>query len=255
MQALLNQFQSDLLTLGVRPGGVLLVHSSLRSLGEVPGGAAAVIQGLRAVLGETGTLLMPALTYENVTSCCPIFDVRHTPVNVGVIPETFRKQPDVRRSIHPTHSVCAAGPLAAALLASHIEDDTPCGAHSPFHALPAHNGQILMLGCGLEPNTSMHAIEELVAPPYLFDTPLEYRLILADGTTLDKSYTPHNFRGWQQRYERVAHLLEAPALRQGSVLAASAFLIEAGLLWEAALAVLHRAPLYFVQAAPKDTHS
>ncbi|MBN1371221.1 MAG: AAC(3) family N-acetyltransferase [Anaerolineaceae bacterium] len=51
------QLVSDLLALGVRPGGVLLVHSSLRSLGPVDGGAEAVVKGLLEALGARGTLL------------------------------------------------------------------------------------------------------------------------------------------------------------------------------------------------------
>jgi aminoglycoside 3-N-acetyltransferase len=88
------------LALGVRPGGVLLVHSSLRALGHVPGGAETVIAGLRHALGPEGTLLMPALTYERVTLQNPRFDVRHTPANVGVIPETFRRQSHPLRMRH-----------------------------------------------------------------------------------------------------------------------------------------------------------
>jgi aminoglycoside 3-N-acetyltransferase len=246
MTETLPQLRDDLLALGVRPGGVLLVHSSLRALGPVPGGPGTVIAGLRAALGEGGTLLMPALSYENVTPQHPIFDVRRTPSNVGILPETFRLLPGTRRSLHPTHSVCATGPLADALLDPHIEDATPCGPHSPFHALPERDGQILMLGCGLEPNTSMHAIEELVVPPYLYDPPIEYHLTREDGSTLDKTYTPHNFRGWRQRYDRVDRALPAPGLKKGRVLAAEAFLIESAALREAALAALSRDPLFFV---------
>lgn len=244
----LDQLRHDLLNLGLRPGGLLLVHASLRSLGEVSGGAETFIQGLLSALGEGGTLLMPALTYEQTTPENPTFDVRQTPANVGIIPETFRKRPGTLRSVHPTHSVCAFGPLAAALLDPHLEDNTPCGPHSPFHTLPHHDGQILMLGCGLEPNTSIHAIEEQIVPPYLYDPPLEYTLTLANGATILKTYTPHNFRGWLQRYERIEHLLTAPALRRGAVLAAGAFLIESAALWEAALSALRADPLYFVQA-------
>ncbi len=61
----------DLLALGVRPGGVLLVHSSLRSLGPLPGGAESVIRALLAVLGPDGTLLMPALSYASVGATGP----------------------------------------------------------------------------------------------------------------------------------------------------------------------------------------
>ena len=71
-----------------------------------------------------------------------------------------------------------------------------------------------MLGCGLSPNTSMHAIEELVTPPYLFAAPLDYTLVLPDGRELVKTYTPHNFHGWRQRYDRVEHILVPPGLRQ-----------------------------------------
>ena len=66
-----EQLCADLLALGVRPGGVLLVHSSLRALGFIPGGAEAVIQGLLEALGPQGTLLMPALSYEHVTPAEP----------------------------------------------------------------------------------------------------------------------------------------------------------------------------------------
>jgi len=242
------RLRDDLLALGVRPGGVLMVHSSLRSLGPVPEGAETVIRGLLAALGTEGTLLMPALTYEHVGRHNPVFDVRHTPSNVGVIAETFRLRPGTRRSLHPTHSVCAVGPLSRVLLEPHAADTTPCGPHSPFHTLPEHGGQILMLGCGLEPNTSMHAIEEMVAPPYLFDEPCDYRLIGEDGQVQTKAYTLHplHLRGWVQRYDRVEPLMAAPGLRRRPVLAAKAFLLEARALWEAALAALRRDPLYFV---------
>jgi aminoglycoside 3-N-acetyltransferase len=244
--ALLQTLQTDLLALGLRPSGVLMVHASLRALGQVPGGAETVIQGLLSALGADGTLLMPALSYEHVTRENPLFDVRNTPSNVGIVPEAFRQRAGTKRSIHPTHSVCAVGPLSAALLDPHIEDTTPCGPRSPFHALPHHNGQILMLGCGLEPNTSMHAIEELAEPRYLYSQPIEYTLIQEDGASIAKSYTPHGFDGWVQRYERVQDILPPSALKRGPVLEAEAWLIESAALWEIALAALQKDPLHFV---------
>ncbi len=242
-----SRFVRDLLALGVRPGGVLLVHSSLKSLGPLAGGPEAVIAALRDALGPGGTLVLPALSYATVTRESPLFDQRLTPSCVGIIPETFRLMPGVRRSLHPTHSVCAAGPLTADLLDAHATDSTPCGPSSPFRKLPEVEGQILMLGCGLKPNTSMHGIEELAALPYLFGQPIEYTLVREDGTRLQKRYTPHGFAGWKQRYDRVEALLGPAGLRSGLVLEAQAHLLDAASLREAALAALRRDPLAFVE--------
>lgn len=245
-ETVVQQIAADLRQLGVREGGVLLAHSSLSALGHVPFGAETVIQGLLEALGPQGTLLMPALSYEHVTEKAPFFDVRRTPSNVGVIPETFRTRPGTCRSVHPTHSVCGVGPRAGELLEDHELDTTPCGPHSPFRKLREVEGQILMLGCGLRPNTSMHGIEELVEPPYLFDGPLTYALITADGRSTERTYTTHGFDGWVQRYDRVAQILAPPDLRTGAVLMARCHLIEAAALWEAVLEALRKDPLTFV---------
>ena len=245
-----DRIADDLSELGVRAGGVLLVHSSLSALGHVPGGAETVIRGLLQALGPEGTLLLPTLTYEHVTPKHPIFDVRRTPSNVGIIPETFRLRPGSMRSIHPTHSVAAVGPQARELLAAHVLDTTPCGDHSPFHKLPLVQGQILMLGCGLQPNTSMHAIEEVVVPPYVFGPPVPYLLVYPEGETHEKTYTSHGFEGWSQEYDRVAQVLTAPALKRGRVLQGPAHLIEAEALWAAVLAALRQDPLAFVARDP-----
>ncbi|MBN2387987.1 MAG: AAC(3) family N-acetyltransferase [Anaerolineales bacterium] len=245
-ETFVHQFRQDLIRLGVRPGGVLMVHPALRPFGHVPGGPETLIRGLRAVLGESGTLLMPALTYDTVTPRKPVFNLRTTPACIGAVAEAFRVHPGTRRSLHPTHSVCGLGSLAEALLTPHAEDSTPCGPNSPFHRLPEFAGQILMLACGLLYNTSMHAIEERVEPPYLFDPPIRYTLTGADGQTFEKEYTPHNFAGWRQRYDRVAEILDEPALRSAPVAGADSHLIEAGDLWPEALARLRGDPLFFI---------
>lgn len=250
--ALINAIAADLYTLGVRAGDILLVHASLRACGFTPGGASTVLAGLRLALGTTGVLLMPALSYATVTPDSPRFDLRLTPANVGVIAETFRQQPGVLRSLHPTHSVCGDGPAAHSLLAAHDLDRTPCGPNSPFRLLPGVGGKILMLGCGLHPNTSFHAIEEIIRPPYLFGEPLDYELVDGDGVRTLRRYTPHGFAGVRQRYDRIAALLPAPALRIGRVLAAPAHLLDAATLWQVALAALQADPLAFVEPADES---
>lgn len=242
-----NQIAADLQASGIRENSVVLVHSSLRSLGYVYGGAETVIRGFLAAIGEGGTLLMPALSYESVTPDNPVFDVQRTPSNVGLITECFRQRLGTIRSVNPTHSVCGLGPLAAELLSEHHLDITPCGVHSPFRLLPQYRGQIIFLGCGLEPNTSMHAIEEIVEPSYLFGSTIVYSVTLSDGSIVTLHNRRHNFKGWIQRYDRVENILGKAGLRKGKVLDATVYIIESEELWRIALKVLRANPFAFVE--------
>jgi aminoglycoside 3-N-acetyltransferase len=244
----IEHIAEDCRALGVREGGLLLVHSSVRSLGlptNLPERLEWIVCGLLAALGPRGTLFFPALSYETVRSHAPFFDVLRTPVCVGALPEYFRTRPGTIRSIHPTHSVCGTGPQAEALLKDHQRDTTPCGPNSLFARLPQRQGQILFLGCGLRPNTSMHAVEEHVIPPYLFGEPLEYTITLASGETQRMCVRRHNFHGWTQRYDRLEAVMPA-GLRKGSVLQAEVYLLEAAQMWPAALRAYQENPLYFV---------
>jgi len=206
-----------------------------------------VVLSLLESLGPQGTLLMPALSFATVGPQSPIFNVAATPSCVGALPEYFRTRPGTMRSVHPTHSVSGAGRLAKDLLDEHIRSTTPCGPYSPFARLPEVDGQILFIGCGLHPNTSMHAVEERVEPVYLYGDEVDYQVILADGSQHRMVVRSHNFEGWDQSYERLAQHLTAPNLRQGSVLMANCYLVEAPAMWAAALSALREDPLCFVE--------
>ena len=104
----IDQIAADLESLGIHKGDLILVHSSLKALGEVSGGVDTVIDGLQAAVGGDGTLLMPALSYAQKPH--EAHDTRHTPSNVGAVPEKFRMRSGVSRSLHPTHSMCGIGP-------------------------------------------------------------------------------------------------------------------------------------------------
>jgi aminoglycoside 3-N-acetyltransferase len=234
----------DLHAIGLRRGDVVLVHSSYRSLGidhpETP---------LLDAIDDTGTLLLPALSYCQTPPT--VHNTLTTPSCVGFLTEYFRTRPGTRRSLHPTHSVCGVGARMNESLGDHGVDTTPCGPHSPFRKLLHCGGKILMLGCGLRPNTTMHAIEEYSQPPYLFGAPLTYTLTDAAGTTFEKTYTPHDFTGFVQRYDRIGALLDSHQLVAGRVGLAPAYLIDAQALYLQALGQLKRDPYFFVDQDTK----
>jgi aminoglycoside 3-N-acetyltransferase len=173
----------DFRQLGLTPGMIVLVHSSLSSLGWVCGGAVAVILALEEVLRPYGTLIMPTHTaelsdpsdwrrsspprawWDTIRRELPAFDPELTPAQqMGIIPETFRKQPEVMRSIHPQFSFAAWGQEAIPLLHKH-RLDYGLGETSPLARLYALDGHVLLLGVDHSKNSSLHLAEHRAAYP------------------------------------------------------------------------------------------
>jgi aminoglycoside 3-N-acetyltransferase len=130
---------SDLRSLGVTPGGALLVHTAVSRLGWVCGGPVAVAQALLDALGPDGTLVVPTHTtgnsnparWENppvpaawwplIREHMPGFDPQITPSQgVGALPEVVRTLPGAFRSAHPQMSFAAIGPQAERITAGHV---------------------------------------------------------------------------------------------------------------------------------------
>lgn len=169
--------ESQLRSLGLAAGDVVLVHCALSRLGWVCGGAVAVLRAILRVLGPTGTVLVPTHTAElsdpatwrnppvpqswwvTIRQTMPAFDPRVTPsLAMGALAELVRTWPDARRSDHPQFSFAAVGPAAHQLTADHRLDDG-CGEGSPLARLYELNGRVLLLGVGHDSNTSLHLAE------------------------------------------------------------------------------------------------
>ena len=156
-----SELTTQLLELGVIPGAVLLVHTSLSKVGPVEGGPRGLIGALRAALGPGGTLVMPSMTDDDDHP----FDPRTTPcLGMGVLADTFWRTPGVLRSDSP-HAFAAIGPEAARITASHPLD-VPHGLNSPVGRVYELDGQILMLGIGHDANTTIHLAEALAGVRY-----------------------------------------------------------------------------------------
>ncbi len=237
----LEKLKQDLLKLGVKEGDVLLVHSSMKALGTKLS-PEEVLDDLESVLGKEGTLLLPALTYENVTPEQPVFDSATTEPCIGLLPRVFFHRQGVERSINPTHSVCAKGKLSHTLTVGHQMDDTAVGPHSPFMLLPVYSGKILFIGDILESCTFMHGIENIVKPPYLRSGGKQRYVV--NGVELD--YVGGYDFGWGSEFQRIKDILEYPDIRKGKLLHADAYLIDARALLAAALTKMRAEPYAFI---------
>jgi len=231
----MSTLHKQLHDLGLCAGDVVLMHSSMKALGTDMLPEIFLLELMQILTGE-GTLLLPALTYENVTTEHPFFSAKESEPCVGILPITFMKMEGVVRSLHPTHSVCAWGANAGAMTGKHQHDNTPVGSNSPFMLLPEYSGKILFIGDILHSCTFMHGVEEIVDTPYVMNKEMtEYTLTDSMGNSYKKEYYTHNFKGWEQEYTRIRDILTYPDIRSGSVCAAPCFLVDAEKLKTAAI--------------------
>lgn len=233
---------------GIIQGDSILIHSAFSSLGA-RGKAAPdkVIEGLRIAVGEEGNVLFPALSFGYVTADNPVFDVEITKSCIGFLPEYFRKNYASSRSLNPTHSVCGVGKDIEYLLQDHVRDDSPLGKNSPFRRLKDKKGKILMVGCGLGPNTFMHAVEEQAEPAYSRCGRLLFKIIDRKNNVIRKPMCTHALRHFtfQQKYEKITAVMPPDGLIRTYVLSAETYIISADILWDAALGVMAGNPCFF----------
>lgn len=175
-----SRLVADLRRLGVRAGGVTMVHTRMSAIGWVVGGSETVVRALLDVLGPAGTLVAYASWEEHVYRAAdwprehrdaylaepPAFDLATAEAarEHGRIPERVRTWPGAERSSHPEASVVAVGARAGWLTASHPTDDA-YGAESPFARLVEAQGQVLLLGAPLDTVTLLHHAEAIARAP------------------------------------------------------------------------------------------
>lgn len=159
-------------------GDTVLVHSSLSKVGWISGGAEALVRALFDVVRDSGTLVVPTHTSDNSDPaewCAPPVPESWWPIirdsmlafdpavcrtrQMGVLPETVRAWPGMRRSAHPQTSFAAVGSRAAAVTSGHAFDSM-LGDKSPLARLEEVVGaKVLLLGVGWDRCTAFHLAE------------------------------------------------------------------------------------------------
>ena len=161
-----SELSAALARLGIRPGDTVLVHSAFRHASGFTGTPRDVVACLVGAVGYQGNLLMVSLpfrtsAYEHLRSD-PVFDVRRTVSQMGIVSEVFRRRSDVRRSLHPTHPVLARGKDADWLVRDHEKSLAPCGPESPFGRLRERGGKVLFFDVPFANFTFLHYLEDLL---------------------------------------------------------------------------------------------
>jgi aminoglycoside 3-N-acetyltransferase len=148
----------------LKPGHIVMVHSSLSKIGNVMGGPEAVCRAFQRVLTETGTFLMPSYHQPEpilrMIKKGVLVDLRTAKSYMGKLTETFRTLPGVKRSSHPFSSVCAWGQYSNEMTSNHSRSPYICGPGSPFFELIERSGKYMGIGIDIRVVALYHVLEE-----------------------------------------------------------------------------------------------
>lgn len=240
--------------LGLSPGSIAFLHSSMSSMGYVAGGADTLVDAFLRVLDPAGTLVVPTFTFYHSSSAIPIFDPAKDRSGMGRITEVTRTRSEARRSRHLIHSVAALGKQAEEITASH--GPSAFAADGPFWMLYELDAHILLLGVPYLRCTFIHVLEQLVQVPYR-----QWREVGAHVQDPDGSLRPlptftygpkPNFAG--NDFNKLGALLEGQGLVQvGSVGNAVARLFRARDALEIGLAQYRVDPQFFLMSGQHIT--
>jgi aminoglycoside 3-N-acetyltransferase len=179
----LSEVEAFLIEVGVAKGSTLLVHSSWDSIKGSSFGPLDLIKKMRSIIGEGGTLAMPAYSGQALEDGV-VLDVDASPSKAGWVSEVFRRMDGVVRSANVTHPVCAIGPRANFLLGQHHLGKSPWDEYSPYFRI-GYDPESWIIGVGVPHRlrivTSLHCVESiLIRHPYfqkLFQGSISYSYV------------------------------------------------------------------------------
>ena len=245
-------------SLGLRSNH-LVVHTSLSSLGRVvDGGARTVCEALIDTVSDGGTIVMPAFTHtETVRDPVPNAAVSTLPHgrliayhadlpvsrDLGVTAETFRHLPGVLRSNHPTHSFAAWGRQAREVLSTQ-RDNNPLG---PLKKLNVMQGQVLLLGTGLNAAAAIYLAEERAAVPYLG----RKTAVRINAGGYEERVVVENFPGCSSAFTRMEAHLDPAKIRTVALAGGTARKLPVRYLVNLASQLLEADPRIFVCDQPE----
>ena len=179
-----ENIKSVLTELGVTPGMILEVHSSLSSFGYVDGGALTVINAIKEIVTEEGSIFMPALRLSKeleltdedkalgITVKIKVLARDEKRTAMGIIADTFRSLPDTHTGMDVI-STAGWGKYGREAINGGLR-----------YAID-HGGKALLFGVDIYKLTAMHYVED--------STPCDITEISAPNEEINKKYPPSDW--------------------------------------------------------------
>ncbi len=175
---------------GIKSNDTVIIHTSMRSLGGVEGGCDGLIDAFTSYLSD-GLFIIPTHTWATVGSKTDTYEVKTSIPCIGALPTVAISRRDGVRSLHPTHSMTAFGKRAKEFLKGEEKATSPCQIGGAWARLYDEGAKILLIGVGLERNTYIHAVDEMIDVPERLGTPREVKIIGYNGERYETTFRPH----------------------------------------------------------------
>ncbi len=160
------EIENALRELGVKEKETVMVHAELSDLGYIEGGVKSVLEGIKAAVGDEGTILAPIFSQPylmrggkvNRSVAYRPYDMRpdgalrDKTVTTADIPRELLKMPNVCRSGHVTHEWAAIGHDAPECVKGQGRLEEPFGETSPVAKVLERGGSVVCIGNTLKQN-------------------------------------------------------------------------------------------------------
>lgn len=197
--------------LGLKKGETVCVHSQLYSLGKPLLSKKeylnVLVNALKQVVGENGTVIMPAFSY----SFCEkeVFDVQNSKSKVGLLTEFFRNSEGIARTVHPIFSFSVWGKRKEEFL--DIGKDA-FSMHSVYGKMIEKNDKMLLLGAQ-KGYTIYYLAEERVGVNHRFFK--DFSGVVRDGQEEYDLTVPYYVRHLDKRSEESPQKVSAYLSERG----------------------------------------
>lgn len=174
-----QELKKALIDVGIKEGDTILVHSNIALLGAWQGDREEILnahfEAFMEVLGEEGTLCVPAYFYEYARNSEP-YDLKLSPVSkeLGIFASYVASKENATRSINPISAISAVGKNAEFINGG--KSGSSYGYDTPWERLTRIDAKMIFLGIDLRSLTYLHYVEQCMTLPHLYnkvyDTPV-----------------------------------------------------------------------------------
>ena len=207
--------------IGLISGDVLLVHSSYKSFGGVEGGPQTVIDAIRSILTDEGTLIVPTFNYDFCDG--KPFDIKKTSSKMGIISELVRTDSNSKRTLDPVFSFAILGKHRDYL--ADLKSEHSFGPDSIFAKLRELDAKIMIIGLTYnESMTFFHHIEEIQGCDYRYfkefkGTITNYDDVKQDGKIV--LFVRDIERGVQNAVDKMGSIMEQEGIVKNTIIGES----------------------------------